>query len=182
MWRMRLERSMYPKYGLQASSIKEAIDQMANFIVLLLEWQVEGYVLEEAAGGHIYMQPWWLTLTTRPDTDKAAASLAKTDTWLCSEEQGGGAGQSDTVGLSGPCASECGGLRDDPLIGKQYLFWRGLANGVASLEEIRNGYRHELAFAMELQAAGYEVDCDAVPALLECRRPDDPVSSDEEDD
>ena len=36
---------------------------MADFIVLLREWQAEGFVLEEAAGGHIHTQPWWLTLT-----------------------------------------------------------------------------------------------------------------------
>ena len=116
------------------------------------------------------------------DTDGAAASLAKTDTWLWFEEQEGGAGQSDTGRLSGPCATARGGLPDDSLIGKQYLSWRTLANEAASLEEIRNAYRHELAFAKELHAAGYEVVCDAVPSLLECRRPHDPSSSDEEDD
>ena len=184
VWRRLLERNVYPEYDLDASSIQGAIDQMAGFIEGLLEWEVDGYVLEEAEDGRIRTRPWWCMpeLATRPNTDRAAAALAKTDTWLRSEGREDGARQSDTVGSHGPGATAGDGVPGARLTGMQELHWRWLADGASSLEEVRDNYRHEVALAMELQAAGYEVDCGAMYCALECRRPQDPVSSDEEDD
>ena len=58
VWRTLLEREVYPKYDLNASSIQGAIDQMAGFVVQLLEWEVDGYVLEGAEEGRIRARPW----------------------------------------------------------------------------------------------------------------------------
>ena len=121
-------------------------------------------------------------LATRPDTDSAAATLAKTNTWLWPEGREDGARQSDTVGSHSPGATAGDGVPGARLTGMKELHWRWLADGARSLKEIRDNYRHEIALAMELQAAGYEVGFDAMYCALECRRPQDLASSDEEDD